>query len=246
MTRSNFRSPSRAPCRRSASPRHSRTTSPTQPHSPHQSHEDDDYGEGHDGEHWEPARNDTLGRFIADSPSPVGSPMEEDETILDADQLWTQLAREQFRSETARADSYVEQADKYEQRMRELQVNVTRLEAALTCARAELRQRDAEMFALEARPATVGLSSTTTTTHVTSNPVARVVKCDNCSQQGLACDNCHPCGSCASEHDRVRCKCGNYLQHRAVCGQDCNRVHVDDGVKGAKPGKEVREMMQTS
>ena len=71
---------------------------------------------------------------------------------------------EQLRSESARPDSYVEQFERHEQRVRELEADVVRLEAALAGARAEARQQDVIMSALEARLATVNSSSAITTT----------------------------------------------------------------------------------
>lgn len=69
-----------------------------------------------------------------------------------------------MRSESARADSYAEQSERLEQRARELEAEVVRLEAALAGARAEARQQDVILSALEARLATVNSSSAITTT----------------------------------------------------------------------------------
>jgi len=83
MTMSCSRSPPRA---RSASPRRSPSAPPFQPTSPHSAAYE---GEDYDGEDYEDADDDYKGGelthsekvrlYIADSPSPTGSPIEEDE-----------------------------------------------------------------------------------------------------------------------------------------------------------------------
>ncbi|CAN9212012.1 unnamed protein product [Alternaria alternata] len=179
MTRSKSHSPPRTPRGQSASPRHSLLISPTRSCSPRQGYHDD-YVEDQDGQKWEPARSNTLGSFIADSPSSVSTTVEGDDAILNTDQLREQLsqvrltadneyldrlqAEEELRSESARADSYAEQSERLEQRARELEAEVVRLEAALASARAEARQQDVILSALEARLATVNSSSAITTT----------------------------------------------------------------------------------
>ncbi|CAN9269756.1 hypothetical protein AA0117_g2903 [Alternaria alternata] len=179
MTRSKFDSPSRTPRGQFASPRHSLSIPPTRSCSARQGCRDD-YEEDQDGQKWEPARGNTLSSFIADSPSSVSTTMEGDNAILNTDQLREQLSQvrltadneyldrlqteEQLRSESARPDSYVEQFERHEQRVRELEADVVRLEAALAGARAEARQQDVIMSALEARLATVNSSSAITTT----------------------------------------------------------------------------------
>lgn len=83
--------------------------------------------------------------------------------------LYRLQTQEQLRSESARADSCAEQAERHEQRVREVEASVikfkaevVRLGAALVDARAEARQKDVEIAALAARLTTVGLSSATT------------------------------------------------------------------------------------
>ncbi|RYN44487.1 hypothetical protein AA0114_g9940 [Alternaria tenuissima] len=179
MTRSKFDSPSRTPRGQFASPRHSLSIPPTRSCSARQGYRDD-YEEDQDGQKWEPARGNTLSSFIADSPSSVSTTMEGDNAILNTDQLREQLSQvrltadneyldrlqteEQLRSESARPDSYIEQFERHEQRVRELEADVVRLEAALAGARAEARQQDVIISALEARLATVNSSSAITTT----------------------------------------------------------------------------------
>ncbi|RII21491.1 hypothetical protein CUC08_Gglean000653 [Alternaria sp. MG1] len=159
MTRSKFDSPSRTPRGQFASPRHSLSIPPTRSCSARQGCRDD-YEEDQDGQKWEPARGNTLSSFIADSPSSLSQVrLTADNEYLD--RLQTE---EQLRSESARPDSYVEQFERHEQRVRELEADVVRLEAALAGARAEARQQDVIMSALEARLATVNSSSAITTT----------------------------------------------------------------------------------
>jgi len=84
MTMSRSRSP---PCARSASPRRSPSASPFQATSPHSAaYEDEDYdGEDYgdddddDYEGGELTHSKKVRLYIADSPSPAGSPIEEDE-----------------------------------------------------------------------------------------------------------------------------------------------------------------------
>ena len=83
MTMNRSRSPARA---RSASPRRSPSASPVQLTSPHSAAYE---GEDYDGEDYENDDDDDEGGelthsekvrlYIADSPSPTGSPIEEDE-----------------------------------------------------------------------------------------------------------------------------------------------------------------------
>jgi len=83
MTMSRSRSPPRA---RSASPRRSPSAPPFQPTSPHSAAYE---GEDYDGEEYEDDNGDfddgelthseKVRLYIADSPSPTGSPIEEDQ-----------------------------------------------------------------------------------------------------------------------------------------------------------------------
>ncbi|KAI5372648.1 hypothetical protein CC77DRAFT_1007268 [Alternaria alternata] len=163
MTRSKFDSPSRTPRGQFASPRHSLSIPPTRSCSARQGCRDD-YEEDQDGQKWEPARGNTLSSFIADSPSSLREQLSQVRLTADNEYLDRLQTEEQLRSESARPDSYVEQFERHEQRVRELEADVVRLEAALAGARAEARQQDVIMSALEARLATVNSSSAITTT----------------------------------------------------------------------------------
>ncbi|KAH8641644.1 hypothetical protein IG631_04585 [Alternaria alternata] len=163
MTRSKSHSPPRTPRGQSASPRHSLLISPTRSCSARQGYHDD-YVEDQDGQKWEPARSNTLGSFIADSPSSLRDQLSQVRLTADNEYLDRLQAEEGMRSESARADSYAEQSERLEQRARELEAEVVRLEAALAGARAEARQQDVILSALEARLATVNSSSAITTT----------------------------------------------------------------------------------
>jgi len=84
MTMSRSRSPPRA---RSASPRRSPSASPVQLTSPHSAADEGDYYDGEeyedydddDDEGGELTHSEKVRLYIADSPSPTGSPIEEDE-----------------------------------------------------------------------------------------------------------------------------------------------------------------------
>ena len=78
MTMSRSRSPPRA---RSASPRRSPSASPVQLTSPHSAaDEGDDYdGEEYEGDDGDLTHSEKVRLYIADSPSPTGSPIEEDQ-----------------------------------------------------------------------------------------------------------------------------------------------------------------------
>ncbi|KAH6881982.1 hypothetical protein BKA58DRAFT_464007 [Alternaria rosae] len=210
---------------RSVSPRRSRSASPIQPTSPHSAAYE---GEDYDGEEYEDDNGDfdddelthseKVRFYVTDSPSPTGSPMEEDESLLNADELRSKLQevrrqcgaeyvdrtniKDVLRDEHARAETLANHLSAYEEKVTRIKKELATVQAELAAGREREAKKDEDLAAVQSKLESLGLSHESTT----SLPAN-------------------------SESDSRPRNCGNYLQPRSKCRPGCSRVHVDDDVR---------------
>ncbi|KAI4674851.1 uncharacterized protein J4E84_010292 [Alternaria hordeiaustralica] len=217
MTMSRSRSPPRP---RSASPRRASSASPFQPTSPHsaayegEEYDGEDYGDDDDDyEGNELTHSEKVRLYIADSPSPTGSPIEEDESILNADELRTKLQeakrqrgaeyvektdiKDVLRVEHERAETLADHLSAYEANVARIKKELAALQAELAAARDREAKKDDELAAVQMKLKALALKG---------GPAQVTLPV------------------------RVNTKCRNYDHPRVTCaGGNCARVHHDDG-----------------
>ncbi|KAI4944983.1 hypothetical protein J4E91_008328 [Alternaria rosae] len=228
---------------RSVSPRRSRSASPIQPTSPHSAAYE---GEDYDGEEYEDDNGDfdddelthseKVRFYVADSPSPTGSPMEEDESVspmtlykivksnhvhrslLNADELRSKLqeVRRQCGAEYVDRTNIKDVLRDEHARAETLANHLSAYEEKVTRIKKELATVQAELAAGREREAKK------------DDDLAAVQS--KLESLGLSHESTTSLPANSESESRPR-NCGNYLQPRFKCRPGCSRVHVDDDVR---------------